>query len=221
MGGYGSGRWKGPKKKCVEDSLIVDVRTLPGFGSCLRGRPGDVPVTDSMGRIAFSCPGWNTPLEDGGRAVAFKIACGGEIQWQCLPLAHPGSRIARVETCFLCPSDGCGDRCRKLYLPRGEKMFLCRACHDLTYRKRQQHDPRITRLKRDPDRLIELIEHSVRNRSIKNLSQLLLLRRAGEAYLQQLESELTPDEQATFERIVLEGLAKWAVGASNTYPSAR
>jgi len=37
---------------------------------------------------------------------------------------------------FLCPS--CNGSSRKLYLPRGEHTFLCRSCHDLTYKSRQR-----------------------------------------------------------------------------------
>jgi hypothetical protein len=37
---------------------------------------------------------------------------------------------------FLCPA--CETRARKLYLPPGRTYFLCRTCHDLSYRSRQK-----------------------------------------------------------------------------------
>jgi len=45
---------------------------------------------------------------------------------------------------FRCPSqtaseEGCnGRRCGKLYMPPGETRYLCRECHDLTYRSCQE-----------------------------------------------------------------------------------
>lgn len=41
---------------------------------------------------------------------------------------------------FLCP--GCGTRAAVLYSPPGEKHFLCRHCHRLTYYQRQIHRDR-------------------------------------------------------------------------------
>jgi hypothetical protein len=64
-----------------------------------------------------------------------------------LPTPNGGTRYLAV-----CPLEVNGVRCRrrtaKLYLPPGSPYFGCRHCHKLTYRSRQAHDPRVTRLLR-------------------------------------------------------------------------
>ncbi|QDV88970.1 hypothetical protein RAS2_00290 [Phycisphaerae bacterium RAS2] len=69
---------------------------------------------------------------------------------------------------FLCPL--CNRPARKLYIPpvgappadaaSGDrpKRFACRSCHNLTYDSVQTHDPRISRLRGDPDRLAAVLD---------------------------------------------------------------
>lgn len=69
---------------------------------------------------------------------------------------------------FLCPC--CQSPAQKLYIPpvgapsadtaSGDRSnrFACRSCHNLTYASVQTHDPRISRLRGDPDRLAAIFE---------------------------------------------------------------
>lgn len=47
-------------------------------------------------------------------------------------VSTPGNLGGRLRW-FVCP--GCGRRAGKLYLPKGEAIFLCRLCHRLEYRQ--------------------------------------------------------------------------------------
>jgi hypothetical protein len=64
-------------------------------------------------------------------------------------------------TAFECPiSKGddlphCAARCRRLYLPPGERNSACQQCHRLTYHSAQSRNPRVERLRRNPDLLDE------------------------------------------------------------------
>lgn len=61
---------------------------------------------------------------------------------------------------FLCPGwddAPCGERVGKLYLPRNEDHFRCRACHDLTYRSVKGHDKRVDAFIRSPSQLKEML----------------------------------------------------------------
>jgi len=69
---------------------------------------------------------------------------------------------------FLCPR--CQRPARKLYIPPVDapsadtasggrsNRFACRSCHNLTYESVQTHDPRISRLRGDADRLAAILE---------------------------------------------------------------
>jgi hypothetical protein len=69
---------------------------------------------------------------------------------------------------FLCPC--CQRSVRKLYIPpvdvppksnsmgNWSNRFACRSCHNLTYESVQTHDPRISRLRSDHDRLAAILE---------------------------------------------------------------
>jgi hypothetical protein len=47
----------------------------------------------------------------------------------------------------------------KLYLPPGVPYFGCRACHRRTYQSVQAHDLRVSRLRRDPQLLLAIVEN--------------------------------------------------------------
>ena len=65
--------------------------------------------------------------------------------WPTLGAAESRQRIILCEKPGLARCPGCVELLRKLYAPPGAKQFLCRACHDLVYRRRP-----------GPDRLAEL-----------------------------------------------------------------
>ncbi len=103
-----------------------------------------------------------------GRGGDFRLIIGvrpeGQLRFWHLAIASTGSTApvqyaVRVErtTCyfgghrswFLCPN--CASRAARLYLPPFETKFLCRRCHDLTYRSVQTHDARVDALAKLPD----------------------------------------------------------------------
>ena len=95
--------------------------------------------------------------------LRFSLRFGeSEHVWQNIPLAHTASPSGGRRLCFQCPIESelgnCRLPCRKLYLPPGGRCFGCRRCHDLTYTSVQKRDPRVERLRRDPDRLIAEFE---------------------------------------------------------------
>jgi hypothetical protein len=77
-----------------------------------------------------------------------------DIRIDAIPCHFGGAR--RV---FLCPGaahNQCGRQATKLDLVAGR--WVCRACGDLTYEARQQHDRRLDALVRSPERLVEALE---------------------------------------------------------------
>jgi hypothetical protein len=73
---------------------------------------------------------------------------------------------------FVCT---CGRRVGRIYLPRGEQLFACRICHNLTYKSAQQHDQRTYDLARDPTALGAVL-HAAHSRSKRQASQASLSR---------------------------------------------
>lgn len=72
------------------------------------------------------------PIAEEQGTVEFTIA---EQYVQRIKLVSIPGNAGGLVYWFLCP--GCGRRKRKLYLPSGEAVFLCRKCHDLAYRIQQ------------------------------------------------------------------------------------
>jgi hypothetical protein len=72
------------------------------------------------------------PIAADQGTVEFKIA--DQYVQQIKLVTTPGNAGGLVYW-FLCP--GCERRKRKLYLPSGEVVFLCRKCHNLAYRAQQ------------------------------------------------------------------------------------
>jgi hypothetical protein len=62
---------------------------------------------------------------------------------------------------FVCPlvvgGLGCDRRVGKLYLPPGGRYYGCRHCYGLTYTSCQQHDGRVSALRRNPELLAAIM----------------------------------------------------------------
>jgi hypothetical protein len=159
MGASGSGRWGLHRKavtveRCRVLDLVATVRAAPSGGAgTLRWSHGGVEVASLWFELilADGCP----------RAIRLSY------QWtswlpgsapQQLTYDIPLERTAISRGGFRwwgrCPVSRCGVACGrrvgKLCLPPGATRFGCRACHRLTYASRQRHDPRVTRLLKDP-----------------------------------------------------------------------
>ena len=98
--------------------------------SSTRAHRSPTPVVEecvviSVPQLACSC---HLPPEPGTYAFKLKVhgACFTQIL-SLVPKLLPGGGHALEGVC------GCGQRCRKLYLPPGSQQLACRRCHGLLY----------------------------------------------------------------------------------------
>lgn len=148
MGGYGSGRWRGYRRKLtVEECYFLDINEMVRDG--LRNR-GTASVFIKSGHLrkekvssvsyTFESFGNTDPTLD----LEYTVTTDGKEQYvsdairlQTTPLYTGGLRWW-----FTCPlvSDGkpCQRRVGKLFLPPGGLYFGCRHCYGLTYRSCQE-----------------------------------------------------------------------------------
>lgn len=146
MGGYGSTRWKWHEKKStVEECLVLDI-----FGFT---RKGLISNTNCNGTITWQ--GLYSDINSSvtflldnsssqGRILHLDFIIGDQTIHQAMGINSSFSSSRGFHWWFSCPLavDGeyCGRLVRKLYLPPGEIYFGCRHCHNLAYRKSQEHD---------------------------------------------------------------------------------
>lgn len=156
MGGPGSGNWVrwGPAKRRVEQCDDLDTTFLRRKGWLHPGGVASGPVkwTYSPGG-AISQLTLTTDLSDPARPVAhLSYTLGDEALAYSVRLVTTRPHYGGVRWWFLCPlrprGVPCLRRVRKLY--RDGRYFGCRHCHDLTYRSRQEHDARVSRLMKCP-----------------------------------------------------------------------
>ena len=104
-------------------------------------------------------------------SVAYNIVTGDESAVEIAYVTHNGAetrpcrqrialvpsweRFAALGSWFKCPS--CGRRVEKLYLPSARANFACRRCAGLTYASSQTHDHRVNTLRRDPQRVVDIL----------------------------------------------------------------
>lgn len=125
MGGFGSGR-PGWKRKTGE-MLRLDVVWLNKRGCLSLGKAGIITWTSGYGNkssISFESTG-------GALRLTFTVSVDGaerESVVQMVHLERTPCRLGGGRSWFLCP--GCGRRVGVLY---GQRLFLCRVCHRLTY----------------------------------------------------------------------------------------
>jgi hypothetical protein len=137
MGGFGSGEYarKRPRKRVVEESLVLDVRRVRSLFD-----------RDSAGTLTWVLP------KEGNRMVA-KVAYSfttsepptltllyrwrdkEAVKLQIYPQTTR-TQFGGRRWWFTCP--WCANRVGKLYLVPGDKYFHCRQCHNLSYRSAQQ-----------------------------------------------------------------------------------
>jgi len=149
MGGWGSSRWGGYRKRTtVEQCEWLDVNRWM--------REGIIAADHWCGGIW----GWkDTRTGEMTSRIGYEVRTQGASGWVRLYYAftsgpHEGEEIdyrvpltttrphfGGLRWWFICPGQGCGGRrVGKLYLPPGGIYFLCRHCYDLTYRSAQEHD---------------------------------------------------------------------------------
>ena len=140
MGGPGSTRWKGHRRKASVDGTVqIDVGEWlrqgvlrPGWctegqwRACYPDRPSD--------SILFSF----RSLPSSPQVIRIRLTIRNVCQELCV-FSQDRRGAGRVWW-FLCPSctgHNAGLRRARLYLPAGASRFACRDCHDLSYRSSQ------------------------------------------------------------------------------------
>ena len=144
MGGWGSGRTDYATTPTVEEcrhldtDRIKDLTKRPGTASKVRwGDPEDPTATIA----AYA--GGERDLEEGDtRAARLRLIYtlspdteeSQDVEYT-VSLEYTPCNYGGYRPWFRCPGEGCGRRCRKLYLPRRRRAeyFLCRECYDLGY----------------------------------------------------------------------------------------
>lgn|SRR5262245_24565470 len=151
MGGPGSGnRWgRWPTKRRVEECESIDTAYLRLQGWL---RPGAVTAgtlswASNWGKgSTIGCTADLSTPQDPVVRVSYTLS--GELIAYRIALTTTRPQYGGMRWWFLCPlvvrGVPCRRRVRKVY--RVGKYFGCRHCHDLTYRSRQEHDPRVSRL---------------------------------------------------------------------------
>ena len=168
MGGFGSTRWAAhAKRTTVEESLTLDLAQMARAGCFVpwctgrttwsRGEKETAairftvrPEADSLVLVlSYTWTPWGAKE---GRVVELPIRLeqqpmrfGGCRWWGRCPLAVNGRP--------------CNRRIGKVYFPHGSAHFGCRVCHGLTYVSAQEHDKRVSALRRDPEALERLLSN--------------------------------------------------------------
>jgi len=164
MGSTFSGRWHyHRRRRTVEGSRILDLdKLLRAF------KRADNPFYDQAEAEIHFAGGLNVSLRvsmkpkehrgeiyDGVLRLSYEIN-GEEVEYGILfssTVPNYGGERYYLHCSGLRNGKPCVNRASKLYLPKGEKYFLCRDCHRLTYRCVQEHDKRVDELVRNPRKL--------------------------------------------------------------------
>jgi hypothetical protein len=130
MGGYGSGNWHKDTKVEVQNCRVLSCSWL------LQNSYFDLDSSDGLKLGGIT---WFNILGDPIYNLSFVIGRESESE-MVMTLSDTGQRVSLNSTpmryggvrwWFECPK--CLNRCAKLYKPARED-FLCRCCHNLTYR---------------------------------------------------------------------------------------
>ena len=136
MGGPGSGRR--PDKTCVSECRVLSIGELAGVGRRQLHPAGEIlwvakRSRATQARLLYTITEEHWPQGPGLWVLALRY-------WPSLNAAESCERIILCEKPGLARCPGCDEPLRKLYAPPGAEHFLCRACHDLVYRRRERSD---------------------------------------------------------------------------------
>lgn len=175
MGGAGSGThyhwWRSGKKEVVEDCLGLDTNHWMREG-ILRA---NVLATGTWRWTYASGKGFAVSYEADTRDPAGPFV-RLSYSWVGSSSPEPQSADYRVRLTttrprfgglrwwFICPlivvGRPCERRVGKLYLPPAARYFGCRRCHELTYTSCQEHDDRVSALRRNPELLKAILDNT-------------------------------------------------------------
>jgi hypothetical protein len=121
MGGSGSGRWDGHRKRRTVESCC-----------CLEVIAG--------GAVSGTMPGghWEGSFEK-RNDLTFLVLRGEKDGWKAeerIVVLFWTPRFGGKSLWLLCPA--CGRKCRKIYAPPGMAKYRCRRCWDLAYTSSQE-----------------------------------------------------------------------------------
>jgi hypothetical protein len=147
MGGCGSGRHRGAKKRCVETCISLNVNELRRSGALTPGATGTFIWErngDAAPCVAFRAHKAALILSYFDQRAVEPRDVEQHLALSSVPAAFGGSRAY-----FLCPGAECGRRVSVLYFRGG--VFRCRHCQGLAYES-QREDAR-KRARRRADKL--------------------------------------------------------------------
>jgi hypothetical protein len=126
MGGIGSGRRGGLKKRRVEAHIALKVGELQHAGGLAPGASGTLSWGAAAVTMAFRASAADLTLR-------YRVDDGANSQdiLERVPLVRVAAGFGGMRCYFRCPGLGCGRRALVLYLTRG--LFRCRRCHGLAY----------------------------------------------------------------------------------------
>jgi hypothetical protein len=166
MGGFGSGNhyhwWRPAKKATVEHCRSLDASRLMREGvlkADVWQHGSWVWYRDATRTEQASCIGYevNTRGEPPWLRLFYTVTATKEAIDYRVRLTTTRPRFGGLRWWFVCPlvvnGRACGRRVGKLYLRPGGRYFGCRHCHALTYTSCQEHDPRVTALRNNPNAL--------------------------------------------------------------------
>jgi len=127
MGGFGSGRHGGAKKRRVEAHLALKLGELQRLGALAPDASGTLSWADaSQAPVAFRTTATDFSLE-------YQVGHGASVRpiEERVPLTCVAAGFGGTRRYFQCPRPGCRRSVMVLYLASGR--FYCRRCHDLAY----------------------------------------------------------------------------------------
>lgn len=145
MGGCGSGRHRGARKRRVESCIALDVNELRRKGALTPGAYGTLTWERDRGAVAsadFRAHAAGLILCYDAHGTEVPKVIEQRVALSFVPAAFGGARAH-----FLCPGPECGRRVSVLYFRRG--VFRCRHCHGLAYESQCEDARRRARRRAD------------------------------------------------------------------------
>ena len=136
MGGYGSNRWGWYEPKTTVEACLtltvwaIDIRPNDDGTGKAEWTRADGTVTNSVGL--------DVATGETGGTLTLGYRAGERLIQERVRLSTTRPHLGGLRWWFHCPR--CQRRIGKLYKPPESAEFRCRQCHNLTYRKSQEHD---------------------------------------------------------------------------------
>jgi len=141
----------------VEDvEVVLDIGALKRAGVLRQIEPGYLHFGDQS--IAFRVrKGWADLASRIELAWRFHGSCGVEHAKQSIEIKYRRPLVGGRRPYFVCGV--CGEYAVKMYLVG--PLFACKKCQGLTYRSVKEHDSRVDRLKKAPQRVAGILSGAI------------------------------------------------------------